>query len=408
MTTEKIDWGISKHLYLIVLGFLGFSMTGSYLLLKVFHLPFFLVELFFIPLIFRYWYPVFKTFLRRNSISLTFLIAMLLCSVVMALLNDLNFAVIIEYRSILYLILVFSYIKMNGIDLDLNDILLVSSCSVVSEFYFALVLNESVVATGMNMIGIAISIILSFILEKYFFGFIMFAFSLVGGIISSCRIGIVVSLVAFVTSVFYTIVRGDKTKNNTGTTKRLVFTSFLLLILIIGIYNYIPILNFLAEKLGLDEYTVFRVGERLVSFFKGDFNAAQENIRLNSNIKIVELFFESFFPTGIKTLQIPLYTDVPIIYLYDIFGSFVSWILCFSIVFKWMTKIPLIFKKYDTTVSIAKERFEILAVLTFPVLIVCFIINGSFISNVYQAILTGVLLGFLFGKNINENIEDRV
>lgn len=391
-----------NYIYIFILGFFGFSYLSQYMLLNVLNFPFFFVELFFIPLICKYWYPTFKTFIHKNSAGLSFLFFLILVSSIMCVVNTNSFTNLLEYRSILYLILAFCYVNRNGVDIDLQHIMYVSIFSVLSELMFVLILNDDATVSSMNMLTIGASIILPFMLEKYIIGIGMFGISLVSGITSGYRIGIVIAAVSLIVSLGYMVVRNDNIKNSSTRVKRLFIVVFLILMSVILILNYIPIVEFLSEKLGMDSFAVFRVTSRLTNLLRGDFGAAQEGLRLAVMVLPFEQFLDYWFPLGLDSMFIPLYTDVPIMYFYSIFGSVVSWVLCIGVFMKAVTKMPLLFQKIETSIEKSDTRYEVFALLMFPVLLTSFIVNGTFFLNTYQAIFTGVVLGFLFSKKVKE------
>lgn len=88
-----------------------------------------------------------------------------------------------------------------------------------------------------------------------------------------------------------------------------------------------------------------------------------------------------------------LYIDVPILYLYDLFGSLGTWTILIGCLYVTFTRIKFLFyKKYDTKI--------ILAILMMPVLFFLEIINGTFAVVLFQGVETAIVLGVLFSSAV--------
>lgn len=375
-------------------------MLGQHLILNVIGFPIFLVEILYIPLIFKYGSKVLKSYAVHQTPCLFLLEIMLVVSLAFGILSSKSPTLVFDYRSIIYLLIVFHYVRKNGIDIDLNTILYINLFAVLSEAVYVLYISQSVIVSSMNIIAVATTVIVSFMCEKYIFGILAFAACFVMGIISGYRAGIIFSVAALLVAIAYTIVRSDRSKNIMVRVKRVLFLLCIVFLFVIVIANYMEIVTFIAEKTGMDQFAIFRVTERMEGVLSGDFSSAQEAQRFEIWAIPFDDFFSCIIPPGLTRRQ-GIYIDAPIVYLYDIFGTIAAWLIVAFFIVKIFSSIKLAFAKSNKSVVSSNRALSTYAMLMSPIIAALFIINGTFINNVYQAIETGIILGILCSKSKN-------
>lgn len=401
---------IVKELYILILGMFGFSMLGQYVMLNVLHFPFLLMELYYIPLLYHYRKTI-SAYLwdgvRRMTKMQILLLALILVSMLMSVVNTSGLSMLLEYRSIIYLFFIFFFVCKRGVNPPIKLVLKLSFYAVMSELLFVVFINDSDITSSVNCMALAASIIAAFFCEKYLLGIVAFVMSVGLGIVSGFRIGIVIAAVALLEALAFTMIRRDKNKLSVSV-KRIAVVGAFLGVMVILLAYYEPIIMFVAKVAGMSQFAIFRVTERLGALLRLDFETSQDSLRLEIFRYPIERFVSSIVPRGLIGSAVGeywLYIDVPILYLYDIFGSFGAYGIVGYLIGTILRKVRLIFKRTDGGYEKSANGFQTLAVLLSPIMLCLLIINGTFMVSMFQAIQTAVILGGLCQKKRSNQLQ---
>ena len=385
-------------LYIVILGLLGFSVLGQYVLLSVLKFPVLLIEVFYIPLFWRYHRQLGRLFSCRFSRRGILLLFFCLSGILLGICRTGNPALIVEYRSILYLMLACKLAKNEGVLFDLQTVLFLNLLVLFGEFLYVFVFSGSAITSSLNSVAVILSIVSAFILEKYAVAAVAAAFSLFMGVLSGYRISIIVPLAALLGMLLYLLLRSEKTW------KKLCFKWAVLFVICIAVVlmvqHYETIVYYIAEKTGMDSFAIFRVTERMRGLFQGDITVSQDTERLALFRYPFTRFFTCIIPRGLIGTEIgeySLYIDVPLIYLYDIFGSVAALVILFVIVLQLIKHI----RPCLSNQSRYRETFwrnKRVAAITTGIMGLLLVVNGTFMVSPYQAIETGLVLGTLFAS----------
>lgn len=392
MKIHKITF---RDSYYILLGFLGFSMLGQYVILNVLRLPFSFMELFYLPLLYKYksriWVCIKKVFIHPNK-KLLILEFLLVAGILFGIVETLNFGIVINYRSIIYALLVIVYIKTYSVNIDLRVVYWINFAAILGDFVYVNFISASDISSSINCIAISLAVFSAFLGERYFMGCIAGLIGFLNGITSGFRLGIVISFLVLFEMFVFTIVRNDDKKTRNTIVKR-IGVIVIAIALIAGIaVNYEQIILVVADKLGMSSFAIFRVTERMQRLLSLDFIGSQDTGRLIIYQYPLQRFFRCLIPRGLIGDSIGeywLYIDVPILYLYDLFGSLGAVYIICKCFAAMISNVKVVF---SNRINVEKT----LAVLMMPVLFFLEIINGTFCIVVFQAIETAAVLGVLF------------
>lgn len=387
-------------LYFFLLGFFGFSMLGQYVVLNFFHLPFSFMEIYFIPFFFLNASNIIKYFSRilKKQPQMSLLMwSLIVIGIIIGIFETQSISFLLAYRSIIYMLLIYYYVKKNTDKIQLNTFMYLNIFAVIGDLIYIKFISTSQINSSVNCIAIGVAIISAFVLGKYILGCVSFLLGIFLGILSGFRIGIVVSVLCFIEALVFMTFKYNKTLRKRFF--KIILLSFFIILVFFIIINYEEIVKFLAEKLGMSSFAIFRITERMSGLLNLDLSSSQDAIRFEIFQYPISNFISSILPRGLigeLTNEYWLYIDVPILYFYDIFGSLFS----LGIVLYWSYK--MILKFYNLSKKIYKSKIDesmvTLSILLCPLLVMLFIINGSFSVIVFQAVETGILLGNLNKK----------
>ena len=390
---KKFLVSILFTIYLIILGALGFSMLGQFLILNVMGLPISLMEIYWIPvLVFLIcdYNNVFKS-LSMCSRMLFAAYLLLILGLIIGIASSLS--IIFAYRSIIYLLISYLIFKSNNLyNINLLYIFIIAFSAVIGELIFVSFFATDAITSSMNCLAVAIAIFTSFILKKYIFCLISIIISMFLAINTGFRIGIVIVIICIIELIIIIFLRCIKSKKWNIRLLAICMPVIAIIGWAIFVSYYSEIVYLIADITGMDEFAVFRVTERLEALLKFDFVASQDGTRLKVFKYVVDRIAQ-LLPRGLVGEVVGeywLYIDVPIIYLYDIFGSLFSLIIVL-----WFLGVVISnLKALNSNITLTKK----LSLYTIPIIIILFIINGSFMVIVYQAVITGFILGNLTSK----------
>lgn len=386
-----------RDIYLFFLGFLGFSMLGQFILLNVFHFPFSFMELYYLPLLFKYRNELascIKKVFFHPSFKMFILGFILVCGILMGCVETLNFSIIINYRTIIYMILIIEYVNMYGIAINLDTVYLINFAAILGDFAFINIFSNSDITSSINCVAIALAVFSAFLNERYTLGGLAASIGVLNGITSGFRLGIVVSFLIIVEALVFTIVRNDNWSARKVLLKRLGILFAVIGFVSVAIVNYESIISFVATKMGMSNFAIYRVTERMKGLLSLDFTKSQDTARLSIFQYPIQRFIRCIIPRGLIGESIGeywLYIDVPILYLYDLFGSVCACAILIHCIYLTCRHIKFVFYK------VADWKI-ILATLMMPVLLLLEIVNGTFVVVLFQGIETAFILGIHFSK----------
>lgn len=395
---------IVKEIYILILGMFGFSMLGQYIVLNVFHLPISLMEIYYIPLLLLYRNRIISTIriaIKKMPYFLLLTFFAIFSSMFFGIANSGKISVIIDYRSILYLLLVLLYVYKNDITIPTKFIYKFSLYIIFGELLYILFISTSDISSSINCIAIAAAILSAFCFENYFAAFFAFVLGCCLGVISGFRIGIVISVISFFEAILFMLIRNKKNMKIKTFIRRFLVLIVTILCAIVFVNYYEPIILKIADYTGMSQFAVFRITERMRGLLRLDFNMSQDIERLTIFQYPFERFWSCMVPRGLIGSFIEeywMYIDVPILYLYDLFGSLGAFALLGGLFVRILRK----YKNYriyflKNIIELQNEAI-ILSLLLVPILAILFVLNGTFIVVSFQAIETGIILGFILKR----------
>lgn len=400
MRLRKADIGKKiEYIYMFVLGFIGFSRMSQYVIFDLFHLPFYLIEIFFLPFFTYKWNEYSSLFIRitrtKKFVGWTMI---LIYDVVIGCLVSMNIVdTVTTSRALIYIIyLALIFEKKKAFSLD--KMFLIALGAILGEFFYGIRFSSADIAS-INTSCLAIMLFIPVIKHRYLLLAGCSLLALVVSINSGYRIGIIVLLVALAECIVWIVLKDEeKTIRSLGV--KLVIPVGLVVVVVIVAQNYNWFIEFSSNILGTSQYAIFRVTQRLEALFTGNFSQSNEQLRFEVFKYAGTAFWPSFFPKGLvgKTMgTLHYYYDVPIVYLYDAFGSVPAYIIAAVCSIKGLRCFFGAFKK-------GVCEYIVLSGLMFPILFMCLITNGSFLYITFQCITTGIFLGewFAYRPTTNE------
>lgn len=390
---------------------LGFSLLGQFILVDFLKLPFSVMEIYYLPFLIykrKAVSRIISNFFSKQNLFHAILILMLLFGALMGVISTANIGVVIEYRSLIYMLIILYAFRHQEVSVPMSLIMKVGMYALIGDFLFITIFSMYEKVSTANCIMMAVVILGLFIQEKYVLSIVFLGFCVVMGTISGYRIGTIVSVLCFIEGVVFMIVRNDRYKTTKLLVKRVFFLVISVVAMILLVQNYMFIVSVLAKVAGMSQFAVFRITTRMESLLHFDFVTSQDMVRSVLFKYPFERFFSGLIPRGLIGTFIgeySLYIDVPILYLYDAFGSLFAWTIVFILLYVGIRKggkyiITSKRKKQSNSINTTSDdiQMQILSVLVVPILLVLLTINGSFMVIVYQAIETGLLLGVLAKK----------
>jgi len=378
---------INKLMWLIY-GMIALSEWSYYLLCDVLKLPFYAYEIFFIPLIFIYKDRIINGLRRiRKNYLLGFYFLLLFLVLGITVNMEYTFEQITTYRTLFYVFFfMYFFSAEKGFNITKLQILCVGAS--VGQFLFIQTVNSSANQTAVNIVALALMVIIPVVKNNVSEVIISSLFALLLSFRSSFRINIVIVLLALVVSLLYSVMIRKKIK-------ALVISIVCITMGVVFALTFDDIVVFLVDVLGIDNpMSIYRITNRLEALFQADFQSSQDTIRFKLLGMVFSEFIPCLIPCGLIGKAINMYgryKDAPIVFFYHAFGSPVT-IILLAVVF--MRAIKYVYK------YLFIERGELAIFgLMFPLLVVLFFLNGTFIMNTYEACLTGIILGYWFNKN---------
>jgi len=249
-----------KDLYLFILGFLGFSMLGQYVVLSVLHFPFSFMELYYIPLLYIYRKRLFccvKSVFVRPCKKMLLLEFLLLSGVLFGIVETINFGILMQYRTIIYMFLIVCYFKKYSVTIDLNLVYIINLAAILGDFVYINIFSKSDISSSINCVAIALAILSAFLSEHYVWGYIATVMGVLNGMTSGFRLGIIIPFLVLFEALVYTLVRNDNRWNIRFFIKRFGVLVLAMVLIIIVITNYELLIAFVADKMGMSYFAIY-------------------------------------------------------------------------------------------------------------------------------------------------------
>lgn len=363
-------------------GFLGFSILGQYILLEILHLPFAFIEIYYIPIIvikFRKIQVYMKKVIHRCSVKTFFLLYFILISGIMTVGSNGD---ILAVRSIVYLIIAVDFIEWEE-NIQFYNLYFICLGSVVGEVFFRFVLDTNEMMSSMNCITFVACIFIPYCLKSYclmfFSAFILLLFSINTGY----RIGIIVVLLSVGIILAHLLLR--EKRKNVETVRQILVIGIISIAWLLFRRYYLDVINAFADFTKMSSFARFRVTSRLQGLLEGNTEVSQDSARWEMYKLILKDFLTHIYPIGIVRANGD-YIDVPILFLYDALGSVVTLSIFISMIIKMI-------KMFFTTLKSKVSEYNIFIVLELVIILFLVIVNGTFLKNTYQAIITGIMIG---------------
>ena len=386
-----------RNVYLFLLGFLGFSMLGQFIILNVLHFPFSFMELYYLPLLVKYRNKLatcMKKVFVHPSCKILILEFLLLSGILIGFIETLDFSILVNYRTIVYMILIIEYVNMYGISINIDTVYYINFAAILGDFAFINIFSNSDITSSINCVAIALAVFSAFINERYTLGGLAAVIGILNGITSGFRLGIIVSFLIIIEALVFTLVRNDNRCVRKVLPKRLGIFIAVVGLVIAAIVNYESIISFVATKMGMSYFAIYRVTERMKGLLSLDFVGSQDTERLSIFQYPAQRFIRCILPRGLIGEAIGeywLYIDVPILYLYDLFGSICACTILINCFYQMCRHIKFMLHKFA-------DRKVVLVTLMMPVLFLLEIVNGTFVVVLFQGIETAFILAVVFSK----------
>ena len=381
-------FSVMKMSIWLIYAMIALSGWSYYLLCDVLGLPFYVYEVFFVPIIFIYRNKIISGFGKIRKIYV-FVALLLVFFLLFGLVINTKYMIeqITTYRTIFY-VFVFMYFFSIEKKFDIKFLQILCTGASLGEFLFIQIISNSRDQIALNIVALSLMVIIPVIKNSLTETIFFTVFALIVSFRSSFRINIVIVLIALLISVLYVMMIQKKIK-------ALILTVIIAIAGITIAINFDSIVDLLVNILKIDNaMSVYRITNRLKALFQADFQSSQDTVRFMLMAQIFTEFDVYFVPCGLIGKAINMYgryKDAPIIFFYHAFGSPVSIALLGYIV----TKACCFIKKY---MFVKKNELSIFG-LMLPIYIVLFFLNGTFIINTYEACLTGIVLGYWFNYN---------
>lgn len=383
--TKTTEHNNAEKSVLFITGFLALSTLSTQIMERL-HLPY-LIELFFVPIILYYYNRNGSRRIKTNTeikllffFFLFFLISSTLIGIVFT--GDL-YNVITCIRPFIYLSLIAYYCAQKKCVFPLEKVYLVVTGTLFGELTNKLLFMNSIASIDhINSFALAVFVIIPFIIRDWkkiifstLFGFIM-------SVLTLYRREIAIYFIALCSGILF------------GLFSKLSYNKLIYMIGT-GIFGYMiytnieKILIYIIDLFNLDRASskALSASYRIIEKFETS-DSASDMVRFNTWSKIFTEFQERLLPRGPVGKAYGLwyfgaYTDSTNIFLYDVFGSVVSWILVAFVLIK------ALICMYKVIFNKIQNQEIILSALIVPVFLACMATDGTFLVHANISIIAG-------------------
>lgn len=392
LVISKLNLSLSfKKLLYFLIGFIALSRLSYYLIVIRLGLPFYLPELLLVPLliihqknIIKYFKKILNNFSFVLSFYMCFFVNIILIAIAIfstgQVINVLSIG-----RNVIYICL-FTYLFSSLEKISYDFIFYISFGAVVGELINAIYYlqlyniqpNNWKHVAGTNIFAVFLFVSLPITCRKPLI--IQLITVLLSGILifkSAYRIILVTVIISFIFSHLFVMIRSRK------------FFIKKIISLIIIIIIVVCFFNFYINNYDIGNKTRFRIFNRTMNLFRGNIEASQDITRWNKFTWTWEKIGNKVFPQGF--IRAEGSWDVPIVYLYTVFGSMLTWLIFLTIIFKGIKSLV-----YD--IRFPYSNVELSISISVVLVGLLFFVNGRFIHITYESWLFGIILGRWFSK----------
>lgn len=375
-----------------VTGFLGLSSFGSYLF-NLINFPIYLPELFFLPFFIVFLKGKIKIY--RFTPCVLFLLFCELFSVVVGIINTGDpFNIITCIRPLFYFTLICYSMGQTGRYLPLGYVFLMCVGSQVGEIVNKLLTYASFSSVDhINWVTLCVMVLIPVVQKKRAMTIASALFGISCAFFSLYRRILLFLIVALLIAYLYYIVKSYSIKK--------------LLALLVGFLGLFVLLQnsetmtlAIAKFLGLDtSFIQYRFIEKSQSIVTGQLSFSDTD-RMNIYSELITTFREKMMMIGPVGKAVDInryfgkYTDVPMIFLYDVFGSILAWPIVLIMLINGCKCSVKVFAMKTTN-----EMF-ILSGLMAPIVILSMLIDGAFLVHFPYAVSAGYIVSCWGGKTL--------
>lgn len=257
--------------------------------------------------------------------------------------------------------------------------------AVLGDFVNVLTVHADDTQMTLNLIAIAIFVIIPIVQNNLALSIVCSLFATVVAFRSAYRISILVVLVAILFSLIYAAIIRRKLKS-------LLLMIVAIVALFCLIQNFDSLVKTFSELFDMNYASYRRISTRLISAVHGN-----DIHRYEIYEERISLCFTEIIPFGLFRRAVGeygWYTDTPFVFMLDAYGVLGGVALVFISIKKGIG----IFVK--ALRSPTKPFLGVLAVL-FPVMLVLFVLNGTFLFWSYVVCMTSAILGYWFNSNVD-------
>ena len=393
-TSENKDIMKNKRIYvmLFLCGFFGLSNNVTNLIFSKIGISFYLFEIFLIPLLVQ---RKLKEYLNIGY-TMSFVLLML-CAIFGILAGIVNTgnpgAVITCARSMMYLMLVaYMLPKLLPNEGDLDNLFVISFGALMGDISFLFTNQSVLLETGyihINILAVAFSTTIPFITRKISHIVLGLSGATIAAFFSGYRINTLVLFIAILVGGLYYI-------RNSKIIKRILLLIIYILVASSILVNYVQLITNVSQFLNLPKSVVYRIVERTEDLETGNLSRSDMG-RISQYKKDFKPLAKQVLPQGTIRKAISMneygkYTDVPVTYLVDMFGSIVTIIMVIYLLIKWLWLFVRVFMEKNMS------EMKIFAGMCFPIILCLFLINGTMFSFANIAVMAGIPIGYVINK----------
>lgn len=371
---------VTEYLLLFATGFLAMSTYSDVVIGAI---GYNVIELLFIPILFYYWNRKQLRLSRQVSISgldLVMLVAMV-ATVCLGIINTRDlFAVVTCIRPFLYILLILKYLRTTDSRIPCEKLYPLAIGCLCGDMVYMTTVSSFYASKGyhhINIIALALVTLIPILRRRKLLSVISFVFSLTAAILSGYRINTAVVILALFSAILANILT---TKLSLAKLGYLFLAAVMAAGLLWCLYNFDAVSAFLADILHLSRATVYRSLSRISDLLTGNYTLGDSN-RIANMAAPFRDFSKHLFPSGpvgkTDLSRFGNYTDIPMTFFYDLFGSIGAWIFVILYAGNAIRKATAILRNWNRASLLNR-----LYVVMLPVLLCLFILNGTFMTFV--------------------------
>jgi hypothetical protein len=384
---------IGEALFLSIYSFFAFSKWSLFIGTNIIRLSVNIYEILLIPILLFYRRQISDFIFRKKKRNKNLFVVIFILGVLFALIGCVShvsyiIAHLTAYRIVFYFIAIM-YFFSNVEVFDISKLELVSFFSILGEFTYIITVGKNENQVLMNSVAICLMIIIPIIYKRTGLAIFLTVFGLFAAYRSTYRITIVLTIVSAFFALLVSFLGRKKYKS-------LLISCVFGGLFFLFLRYYDKILSFFLSLFNLNNWSTERITSRISFLINGSLSGSNDLGRINSLMKISEYLRDGIFPQGVfrgAIGQTGRYTDIPILFLIDAFGSILAIVLIIIFLFFSVKLIINVFKKGNELVAVLVSMI--------PNFIILFLINGTFLYWHYVVIFSAIVFGLAINNKIN-------